>query len=54
MKKQKVKVSKEQFDGMIKDTDINGEGKIEYDGFALVMKKIERSRSCFICINAIT
>ena len=56
LKSQNVKVSEAQFDGMIKDADVNGEGRIQYDKLVLVMKRIERSSSCFfyisVCYNA--
>ena len=51
LKRQKVKVSEAQFGEMIQDAEIDGEGKIQYDGFVLVMKKIERCISCFFYIT---
>ena len=48
-----VRVSEAQFNGMMKDADFNGEGRIEYDDFSLVMKKIERSQSFIYYITPI-
>ena len=37
MRKQKVRVSEEEIDAMIKDADYDVNGKIYYEEFALVM-----------------